>query len=146
MRSHDIKGRVATLRYTSPNMKKFFGCLPIVSRSIRLKRRIKCGSPTSRTSRRVRSTAIWRWVMDRCSRRIVGWAFGRQKNVALTLRALDNAVAKRPAASWMIFHTDRGIEYYAMPSGRAWAIAHHQEHEPSGQGDDNAFMESFFTP
>ena len=28
MRSFGIKGRVATLRYTSPNLKKFFGSLP----------------------------------------------------------------------------------------------------------------------
>ena len=42
--------------------------------------------------------ALWRYlavVMDKCSRRIVGWSFGRNKDVQLTLRALNRAVYNR---------------------------------------------------
>jgi len=42
-----------------------------------------------------------------------GWAFGRQKNVVLTLRALNHAVGNRRPPPGLIFHTDRGIEYAA---------------------------------
>jgi putative transposase len=61
-------------------------------------------------------SSIYRYlavVMDRCSRRIIGWALGKQRNVTLTLRALNHAVAKRRPPPGLIFYTDRGIEYYA---------------------------------
>ena len=83
--------------------------------------------------------------MDRCSRRIVGWAFGQQKNVALTLRALNNAVGKRRPPPGLIFHTDRGIEYYANTFRARLAQLHiAQSMNRPGQVTDNAFMESFF--
>lgn len=59
--------------------------------------------------------------MDRCSRRIVGWTFGRQKNVVLTLRALNHAAGNRRPPPGLIFHTDRGIEYAANASRESLA-------------------------
>ena len=95
-----------------------------------------------------RSGAIYRYlavVMDRCSRRIVGWAFGRQKNVVLTLRALNHAVAKRRPSPGLIFHTDRGIEYYANAfRARLAQLRITQSMNRPGKVTDNAFMESFF--
>jgi transposase InsO family protein len=54
----------------------------------------------------------WRYlavVMDKWSRRIVGWSLGRHRYANLTLRALNRAVANRRPRAGLIFHTDRGI-------------------------------------
>ena len=86
MRCCGIKGRVATLRYTSLNLKKFYGSLPNrqLEHPAEVPNQVWVADITY-----LKVGAIYRYlavVMDRCSRRIVGWAFGRQKNVALTLQ------------------------------------------------------------
>lgn len=145
MRSAGIKARVATLRYTSPNLKKFFGSLPNQQHE----------HPADALNQvwvaditYLKIGAIYRYlavVMDRCSRRIVGWAFGRQKNVVLTLRALNHAVASRRPPPGLIFHTDRGIEYYANAfRERLKQLQITQSMNRPGKVTDNAFMESFF--
>ena len=84
-------------------------------------------------------------VMDRCSRRIIGWALGRQRNVVLTLRALNHAVASRCPKPGLIFHTDRGIEYYANAFRERLAqLQVIQSMNRPGKVTDKAFMESFF--
>jgi transposase InsO family protein len=90
-----IKGRWATLRYTSPNLKKFFGSLPNRQHEhpAEIPNQVWVGDITY-----LKVGSIYRYlavVMDRCSRRIVGWAFGQQKNAVLTLRALNHAVGNR---------------------------------------------------
>lgn len=145
MQSHGIKGRWATLRYTSPNLKKFYGCLPNQQHD----------HPAAALNQvwvaditYLKVGSIYRYlavVMDRCSRRIVGWAFGQQKNVALTLRALNHAVEKRRPPNGLIFHTDRGIEYYANAfRERLKQLRITQSMNRPGKVTDNAFMESFF--
>ena len=140
-----IKGRWATLRYTSPNLKKFFGSLPNQQHE----------HPAEQLNQvwvaditYLKVGAIYRYlavVMDRCSRRIIGWALGRQRNVVLTLRALNHAVAKRRPPSGLIFHTDRGIEYYANAfRERLNQLQITQSMNRPGKVTDNAFMESFF--
>jgi len=145
MKNYGIKGRVATLRYTSPNLKKFFGCLPNQQHEhpADALNQVWVGDITY-----LKVGSIYRYlavVMDRCSRRIVGWAFGRQKNVVLTLRALNHAVTKRHPPPGLIFHTDRGIEYYANAFRARLAQLHiTQSMNRPGKVTDNAFMESFF--
>jgi putative transposase len=145
MPSQGIKGRVATLRYTSPNLKKFYGCLP--------NRQLEHPAETPNQVwvadiTYLKVGAIYRYlavVMERCSRRVVGWAFGQQKNVKFTLRALNNAVAKRHPPAGLIFHTDRGIEYYANAFRARLAQLHiTQSMNRPDKVTDNAFMESFF--
>ena len=56
----------------------------------------------------------WRYlaaVMDRYSRRIVGWSLGHRRDATLTSEALRNSVRNRKPATGLTFHTDRGIEY-----------------------------------
>ena len=145
MQSQGIKGRVATLRYTSPNLKKFYGCLPNrqMEHPAEVPNQVWVADITY-----LKVGTIYRYlavVMDRCSRRVVGWAFGQQKNVLLTLRALNNAVSKRKPPPGLIFHTDRGIEYYANAfRARLAQLNITQSMNRPGKVTDNAFMESFF--
>lgn len=145
MRGLGIKGRWAALRYTSPNLKKFFGCLPNRQHEhpAAAPNQVWVGDITY-----LKVGSIYRYlavVMDRCSRRIVGWAFGRQKNTVLTLRALNHAAAKRRPPPGLIFHTDRGIEYYANAFRERLAkLRITQSMNRPGKVTDNAFMESFF--
>jgi len=145
MRRLGLQGRWATLRYTSPNLKKFFGSLSNQQHE----------HPAARPDQvwvaditYLKMGSIYRYlavVMDRCSRRIIGWALGRQRNVMLTLRALDHAVANRRPSPGLIFHTDRGIEYYAHAfRERLNQLRITQSMNRPGKVTDNAFMESFF--
>lgn len=52
-------------------------------------------------------------VMDRHSRRILGWAYGREKSSSLTARAMRSALKTRQPSADTIFHSDRGVEYLA---------------------------------
>jgi transposase InsO family protein len=140
-----IKGRWTTLRYTSPNLKKFFGSLPNqqVEHPANDLNQVWVADITY-----LKVGSIYRYlavVMDRCSRRIIGWALGKQRNVVLTLRALNHAVAKRRPNPGLIFHTDRGIEYYAYAfRERLKQLQITQSMNRPGKVTDNAFMESFF--
>jgi putative transposase len=165
MRQLCIKGRWATLRYTSPNLKKFFGSLPNQQVDHPAEQPdqvwvadityLKVGAIYRYLMKQLAIPLGWqktptKWlviavVMDRCSRRIIGWALGRQRNVLLTLRALNHAVARRRPKPGLIFHTDRGIEYYANAFRERLAqLQITQSMNRPGKVTDNAFMESFF--
>jgi transposase InsO family protein len=90
----------------------------------------------------------WRYlavVMDRHSRRILGWSLSTRRDVALTSDALRHSVRKRPPAAGLIFHSDRGIEYaafdYRNELVRRGIL---QSMNRPGKMNDNAHMESFF--
>ena len=85
-------------------------------------------------------------VMDKYSRRVVGWCYGPHKDVKLTLKALNNAVRSRRPGPSLVFHTDRGIEYAAggFPKERIAELGFTQSMNRPGKMTDNAFIESFF--
>jgi transposase InsO family protein len=90
----------------------------------------------------------WRFlavVMDKYSRRIVGWRLGSRRSPELTLGALRDAVARRRPAHGLIFHSDRGTEYanYAYRDWLEKLGIVQSMNRPGGMGD-NAHMESFF--
>lgn len=84
-------------------------------------------------------------VLDKHSRRILGWRLGWKKDLALTIAALNQAVLKRHPQPGLIFHSDRGAEY------AAYAYRDHltklgiiQSMKRPRVITDNAHAESFF--
>ena len=84
-------------------------------------------------------------VMDVCSRKIIGWALGRNRSTQLTTRALTRALKDRKPVPGCIFHSDRGSEYgcydYAnMLKRYGFRVSMNRAYH----SQDNAHMESFF--
>ena len=145
MRRHGIKARVATIRYTNPSIQRFFGQIANESLALELSRpdQVWVGDITY-----LKVGAIYRYlavVMDKYSRRVIGWSYGPRKDVALTLRALNAAVRNRRPRSAVLFHSDRGTEYAAVAfKERLAELGFTQSMNRPGRITDNAFIESFF--
>jgi transposase InsO family protein len=83
------------------------------------------------------------FLMDTFSRRVVGWSVGQRVDEALTLSALQQALATRRPPRGLIHHTDRGSQYcsnaYRELMSEAGLVA-----SMSRKGDcwDNAMAES----
>jgi len=84
-------------------------------------------------------------VMDVCSRKVLGWALGRNRSTQLTTQALTRALRDRFPAPECIFHSDRGVEYGAYEYANllkryGFRISMNRSYH----SQDNAHMESFF--
>lgn len=84
-------------------------------------------------------------VLDLYSRRVVGWAMGREIDARLVIKALNMAVDQRQPPSGVIFHSDRGCQYTSV----AFRLACQQAGVRQSMGRtgccyDNAAAESFF--
>ena len=84
-------------------------------------------------------------VLDLYSRKVVGWAFSRKRNAALTTSALRMALHRHPPQPGCVFHSDQGIEY-AANEHRDAVLAAGMVRSMSRKGNplDNATVESFF--
>lgn len=84
-------------------------------------------------------------LMDRFSRRVVGWELDLHMTEALVLAALRQAIRVRQPAPGLVHHTDRGGQYAGADYRGVLARAR-MEQSMSRPDDcyDNAFMESCF--
>lgn len=85
-------------------------------------------------------------VLDKYSRRVVGWKFGPRKDLELTMGAFNRAVESRNPGPSLIFHTDRGTEYGALAFRDRLAELDFvlSMNRPTAKMADISTMESFF--
>ena len=84
-------------------------------------------------------------LLDRYSRKVIGWAISKRIDAELCLAALKSALAKRQPPPGCIHHSDRGVqyachEYVALLQAASMKISMSR----TGNPYDNAHMESFF--
>lgn len=84
-------------------------------------------------------------LLDRYSRKVIGWAISKRIDAELCLAALKSALAKRQPPPGCIHHSDRGVQY-ACAEYVALLQAANMKISMSRMGNpyDNAHMESFF--
>ena len=73
-------------------------------------------------------------ILDRCTRRCIGWAMGDSLATTLPLAALDMALTQRRPTGGLVHHSDQGVQY-ARPKLPAAADPgrRRSQHEPAGQ-------------
>ena len=85
-------------------------------------------------------------ILDRYSRKIVGWAMSERIDTTLVLSAFDMALLHRQPPSQLLFHSDRGVQYasadYRHALTQAGFVASMSR---KGNCYDNATMESFWS-
>ena len=146
MREHGLRAR-ALKTYSKPAKVKFF------YKEIQNKRK-EMDKPTSINQQwsgditYLKVGSKWHYlavVIDLFSRRVIGWAFGKNKSTELTLKALRLAIKKRQPQGNVLFHTDRGAEYRAH-TVQQYLKRHNINASMNRPGccTDNAEVESFF--
>lgn len=85
-------------------------------------------------------------VLDRCTRRCIGWAMGDTLATTLPLAALDMALTHRRPPAGLVHHSDRGVQYasaaYRQRLAQAGVVPSMSRR---GNCYDNALMESFWS-
>src|SRR5439155_23991252 len=145
MREAGLWARAATLYRRMPGLHAFFTSLPNrqLDRLATGPDQVWVGDITY-----LKVAGAWRYlavVMDRYSRRIIGWSLGASKDARLTLAAFNRAVRNRRPRPGIVFHSDRGVEYAAYAfRERLAARGFVQSMNRPREITDNAHMESFF--
>lgn len=145
MRAAGLKARSARIYRAMPGTHRFFAAIPnrVLERQSSAPDQIWVGDVTY-----LKVGGQWCYlavVMDRHSRRILGWAMALQRDLRLTLAALNRALLRRKPAPGLVFHSDRGVEYSAYAyRARLAALGVLQSMNRPRELTDNAFMESFW--
>jgi putative transposase len=145
MRQANLKARSARIYRRMPGTRDFFCTVPnrLVGFETTRVDQVWVGDVTY-----LKSGGRWRYlavVLDRHSRRVLGWHLGVRKDPTLTLEALSRALCGRRVKRGLIFHSDRGVEYAAYAyRTRLAALGILQSMRRRRWLNDNAFMESFF--
>lgn len=145
MRDNGIRSCVARRSRRSATMREHYGCIDneVCKHQVNGLDQVWVGDVTYLSmngKRRYLAT-----VMDRYSRRILGWSYGADRTISLTRTAFYKALAQRRPESGVLFHTDRGVEYMAKGYRQTLRNAGFtQSANRPRQMNDNAHMETWF--
>jgi transposase InsO family protein len=145
MRESALVARSARIYRRTPGTRHFFAAIPnrVLELTTTAPGQIWVGDVTY-----LKSAGRWRYlavVLDRHSRRVLGWKLGLRRDLTLTSEALKRACRRRHCAPGLIFHSDRGVEYSAYAyRTRLAALGITQSMKRPREINDNAFAESFF--
>lgn len=146
MRSLGLRGRVVKVTRQMPKFKRFIASGENLLKDAAPETQINQVWVADITYLKVKGRHVYlTTIMDRYSRRILGWGLSTSRTVNDTLKVLKRVIKKRQPPEGMIFHTDRGIEFTGLRFRQALKD---NEIEPSlnraGKCTDNAHMESFY--
>jgi len=145
MRAAGLRARAACIYRRTCGTRVFFSAIPnrLPSAPTRVPNQVWVGDVTW-----IRLGAQWRYlaaVMDRHSRRVLGWSLATERDLTLTMAALNRALLRRRPPPGLIFHSDRGAEYAAYAyRARLAASGIVQSMNRPRELTDNAFIESFW--
>jgi putative transposase len=145
MQGDGLKARVARIYRRTVGTRTFFMGIPnrVLGLETTAPNQVWVGDVTY-----LRSGNQWWYlavIMDRHSRRILGWSLRRTRDLSLTLTAFNRAVSRRRPVDGVIFHSDRGPEFAAYAfRARLAALGIVQSMKRPRELGDNAFIESLF--
>jgi putative transposase len=146
MREAGLHGKSARLyRHSKVLQRAFYAGVPYLPESASTQRQdqVWVGDVTY-----LKVAGKWHYmaaVMDKHSRRIVGWSLGARRDAALTTLARRRSAESRSVRPGVVFHTDRGIEFANFHfRAQLRRLGMLQSMNRPGRMNDNAHMESFF--
>jgi putative transposase len=84
------------------------------------------------------------FIVDACSRKVVGWSMATRLRTELVVDALQMAIARRMRAPGLVHHSDRGVQYTSLSFGkRLEGKGLLPSMGRAGSTYDNALAESF---